>query len=257
LRTVVAELQNITVPSGALNVGAGPTAAILFARAPVAGRTKTRLQTHLTPAQAAALYEAFLQDTTRRLRDCGASRRVVAAADEEAVSPLRDLLDAAAAGVEITVQRGEGLGERMAAAFDEAFTAGAGRAVLMGTDSPSLPAATIDDALRRLQDHDVVLGPVVDGGYYLVGLRRDAAQRATGALFGEGLAWSTGRVLEESVERLPDELRLALLPPWYDVDHPHEAAFLRTHLEALARAGHDVAPCSRRALRGLDLPPPE
>ena len=72
-----------------------------------------------------------------------------------------------------------------------------------------------------------------------------------------GIDWGTGRVLDQTLKALPGGLRLSLMPPWYDVDVPKEAALLRVHLEAMARAGDESTGChSRAALRGLDLPPP-
>lgn len=230
-----------------------PTCAILFARAPEAGKVKTRLQSHLSPQQAATLYTAFLQDSVRLLVDSDVDRPVIAASEEAGVPVLRHLLDPAA-DLDLTfiTQRGLDLGQRMQAALRAAFDAGAGRAVLVGTDSPSLPADTIRQALRRLERADVVLGPVVDGGYYLVGLRADRSAEAEEALFS-GIEWSTSSVLAQSVARLPDSASVELLPMWYDVDEVHEAQTLRSHLRALERAGQRVAPHSRLALEGLDL----
>ena len=125
-----------------------------------------------------------------------------------------------------------------------------------GRTAPSLTPWSIDESLRRLRSADVVIGPSVDGGYYLIGLRAEALPSAAPAVF-QGIEWGTGRVLEQTLAALPGGLRLSLMPPWYDVDVPEEAAFLRVHLEALARSGDDTtASHSRAALRGLDLPPP-
>lgn len=232
------------------------TCAILFARNPVPGRVKTRLQPHLSPDQAAALYTAFVLDSVALLRGCGAQRRIVAGADVDGLAGLRSLLDPSEEdGLEFVAQEGVDLGMRMEHALDSAFDTGAERAVILGTDAPSLPLTTIDDALARLAEADVVLGPSVDGGYYLVGVTAQAFDDAAPGLF-RGIAWSTGSVLAQSVEALATSLSLALLPAWYDVDGPRQAAFLRSHLEALVRAGHDVGRYSLKALRGLDLPPP-
>jgi glycosyltransferase A (GT-A) superfamily protein (DUF2064 family) len=85
-----------------------------------------------------------------------------------------------------------------------------------------------------LQRADVVLGPATDGGYYLVGCG------STRAPLFEGIDWGTGRVLAQTVAALADpRWRLAVLPPWYDVDTPDDWAFLCGHLAALRRAGID------------------
>jgi glycosyltransferase A (GT-A) superfamily protein (DUF2064 family) len=90
----------------------------------------------------------------------------------------------------------------------------------------------IRSAFAHLLEHDVVLGPATDGGYYLIGCARRVPP-----LF-DGIAWSTSRVLAETVARIQDAgLALALLPPWYDVDTLHDCQVLRGHLAAMRRAG--------------------
>lgn len=231
------------------------TCAVLFARDPVPGRVKTRLQSHLGAHAAAALYAAFVLDSVAGLRASAARRKVVAAADAGGLPGLRRLLGAAEGGLEFVAQPEGGLGERMRGVLQGVFAAGADRAVVLGSDSPSIPPGTIDAALTLLEQTDVVLGPSVDGGYYLVGLRSSAFAAAGTPMFGNP-TWSTGLVLEQTVAALPDGVRLRLLPAWYDVDLPPEAAFLRSHLAALERAGQPVARHSLAALRKLDLPPP-
>jgi len=237
-------------------IATAETCAILFARNPVPGSVKTRLQTHLSAEQAAAVYTAFLRDTVDLLSRSCAARRVVAVADADGLEPLRARLDPTGDhGLDFVLQQGMDLGLRLEHALSGAFDAGARRAVILGTDSPSMPAATIDDALELLTDSDVVLGPSVDGGYYLVGVRDDAIEAAAPALFRQ-IEWGTGAVLEQTVGALAPSISLALLAPWYDVDHPREAAFLRSHLAAASRAGCHIGAHSLEALRGLDLPPP-
>ena len=106
--------------------------------------------------------------------------------------------------------------------------------MVVGADSPTLPLDQVARAFEELGRADVVLGPALDGGYYLVGCgpRRPP-------IFA-GIAWSTGRVLADTVAALSDPCwRLALLPPWYDVDTPDDWAMLCGHLAALRRAGID------------------
>ncbi len=228
---------------------------MLLAREPVAGKAKTRLQPRLTAGQAAGLYAAFLRDSAANLAASTARRKIVAVAPPEGEPAVRALLDGYD-GLTFEGQPGGSLGERMEVLCRRAVGAGCGRVVLLGSDSPSLPAPSIDEALHRLRAADVVIGPSVDGGYYLIGLRAEALPAAAPALF-QGIEWGTGRVLEQTLAALPGGLRLSLMPPWYDVDVPAAAAFLRAHLEALARSGDEsTGRHSRAALRGLDLPPP-
>ena len=130
-----------------------------------------------------------------------------------------------------------------------AFARGAERVVIVGSDSPSLPAAYIDEGLALLREKEVVLGPSTDGGYYLVGRRKGESR-----IF-QDVAWSTGMVLRQTLERLGKQ-SLGVLPLWYDVDTPGDAAFLKVHLEALARAGSTQGQHSLAVLRDLELPQP-
>jgi rSAM/selenodomain-associated transferase 1 len=98
-------------------------------------------------------------------------------------------------GEDCLPQEGADLGARMSNAFDEAFRRGAGRVALVGSDVPRLSRDDVRAALGSLADHDLVLGPAHDGGYYLVALR---ARRPP--LF-EGIAWGTASVLAATLEK--------------------------------------------------------
>lgn len=222
------------------------TCAVLFAKQPVPGAVKTRLQSHLSAAEAARLYQALLLDCAAVLNETQAVAKVVAFAPAQAEDALRALLTPIG-GFEYVPQVEADLGQRMEALMQWAFARGAERVILVGSDSPSLPAAYLDEGLALLRDKDVVLGPSTDGGYYLVGRRKGASR-----IF-QDVAWSTGKVLEQTLARL-DSQTLGLLPPWYDVDTPAEAGFLKVHLEALARAGSPQGRRSLAVLRELALP---
>jgi glycosyltransferase A (GT-A) superfamily protein (DUF2064 family) len=85
--------------------------------------------------------------------------------------------------------------------------------LIVGTDVPSLPLDYYRQALDQLERHDVVIGPALDGGYYMIGLKKIAP-----ALF-QGIPWSTDRVLSMTRENaIAMGLRVALLPEWRDVD---------------------------------------
>ena len=221
---------------------------VLFAKNPEPGKVKTRLQSHLSAAAAARLYRAFLLDCTEELKAAKAEVKAIAYAPADAEEALRALLDEMD-DFAYVAQPETDLGGRMEALVQWGFAQGAERVVLLGSDSPSLPAEYIDRALDLLREREVVLGPSTDGGYYLVGRQRGESQ-----IFAD-VAWSTGEVLRQSLERLGAQ-SLGLLAPWYDVDTPAEAGFLKVHLEALARAGSDWGRHSLEVLRTLDLPSP-
>jgi rSAM/selenodomain-associated transferase 1 len=202
----------------------------LFAKQPVPGQVKTRLAADTAPAWAAAVAEAFLLDLLARLSAVPA-RRVLAYAPAGASAYF--------AGVArdrflITPQADGDLGRRMAVFFAEQLRAGARAVVLLGTDSPTVPVAFVEEAFAELESADVVLGPATDGGYYLVG-----CAGAVPPLF-DGVPWSSPRVLWETVGRLAGSgRRLAVLPPWYDVDTLQDWWLLRGHVAALRQAGQD------------------
>jgi rSAM/selenodomain-associated transferase 1 len=201
----------------------------IFAKRPVAGMVKTRLAAESTPPWAARVARAFLLDLLDRLAAVDA-RRVLAFTPAYARPYFSKL---AGGRFELTAQ-GEGdLGVRMEAFFREQFDAGTALVVLVGTDSPTLPVPFIEQAFRELERADLVLGPATDGGYYLIG-----CSRRIPAIF-DGIGWGGPRVLLDTVARLPPECRLALLPPWYDVDTITDWFALRGHLAALRRAGTD------------------
>ncbi len=186
-------------------------ALIIFARMPLPGRVKTRLAPPLTPPEAAELYRCMLLDILARTGRLDRVERLLFYEDEpEAVSFFRTVTS-----LTPLPQQGDGLGERMAAAFAAAFARGHERVAIIGTDSPDLPLAHIREAFARLDgaDTDAVFGPSEDGGYYLLAMKRLHHE-----LF-RGIPWSSGEVLRESLARAHAAgISCSLLPTWYDVD---------------------------------------
>ena len=105
----------------------------------------------------------------------------------------------------------------MRQAMQDAFDQGHGGVLLTGTDLPSLPRTHLVEALKLIKDHDLVLGPTTDGGYYVIGLRRPVPE-----LF-EGITWSTPTVLVETRKKAEAAgLTLGLLPECRDLDTPED-----------------------------------
>jgi rSAM/selenodomain-associated transferase 1 len=212
-----------------------------FVRKPEPGLVKTRLAEHLGEELSAAAYRAMLEDlvgfwSDERWVDPGGGRRVLAFAPEGAGPWFDGWVPRAFA---LRPQVGEDLGARMAEFFEGEFEYGSQRVVLMGSDAPTLDATMIVSALLCLEANDVVLGPAMDGGYYLV-----AARGGVPPIF-DGVDWGSTKVLSQTLDRLEDTgLKLAVLPPWYDVDTPEQWQFLITHLRAMRRAGMHP-PCER------------
>ena len=139
------------------------------------------------------------------------------------------------------------LGARMREALVQELDAGASAAVLIGTDIPSLPVHHITQAFDLLRAKDVVLGPSIDGGYYLVGV-----SKSTPEIF-EDVEWSTPSVLTQTIDRIQRAGNtLGLVPPWFDVDTPDELDFLLAHARATIFAtGIDPLPHTHACLSNL------
>ncbi len=191
---------------------AGLCALAIMAKAPRAGKVKTRLAPPLTLDQSAALNICFLRDTTANIQTVVGSAGVVCytpVGDEVAFDGL--LPD----GFQLIAQRGDGFGERLLLAAQDLLACGFGAVCLIDSDSPTLPHGALDRAVAELAKPGdrVVLGGSDDGGYYLIGLK------AAHATVFERITWSTGSVFAETVERAREAgLELVELPLWYDVD---------------------------------------
>jgi rSAM/selenodomain-associated transferase 1 len=203
-----------------------------MAKEPIVGKTKTRLSPPLSGQEATELYHCFLLDTLELMGEMGSVQPIIAYLPEEAESFFRGI---AMPGFELVPQVGDELGERLDNALSQCLRSGYRQAVVMDSDSPTLPATYLRQAFQELDDAavDVVLGPCDDGGYYLIGLKSPCP-----VLF-RGIVMSTSTVMAETVERARQEgLRVACLPGWYDVDtsadlerlivelrsHPHPSA---------------------------------
>ncbi len=199
----------------------------LFAKQPIAGKVKTRLAATWGADRAARLYECFLRDQFERFATEG-DRRLVAYAPD--TSAAHDWFAESAGDWQLWPQPETDLGGRMAACFEQWCSAPYDQLVLIGSDSPNLPAGSFDQAFTLLESHDVVLGPSSDGGYWLVGLRGTAPQAR--AIF-DNVDWSTAEVFHQTVERIRSlNLAFGLLPLWFDVDTESEVATLRGLLDA-------------------------
>lgn len=183
------------------SAGNGPVSIIIMAKAPVPGRVKSRLCPPCTPEEAALLAEEALRDTVESAGAVPGARTVVSL-DGPAGSWLLP-------GVLVVPQRGEGLAERLAAAFEDV----GGPAIAIGMDTPQVTPAVLAQAVGMLAQTDAVLGPAADGGYWAIGL-----QRADGRVFRD-IPMSTSSTLALQRARL-DELGLGCgpLPIMRDVD---------------------------------------
>ncbi len=191
---------------------------IVLAKAPVPGKVKTRLTPPFTPHEAAMLAEAALADTLEAGATASFSRHVLALADQWATpGALRAELPGR---FEVVPQRGDGLDERIAAAFDDAYAQRSVPVVLIGMDTPQVTPGLLETVAQPLTagDADAVFGPAADGGFWLLGLRQPDAKLIHGVPMS---ADHTGRV---QLGRLRAAgLRIRQVPELIDVDTAEDA----------------------------------
>lgn len=194
---------------------------LLFAKHPEPGKVKTRLAPALDPRRAAALALAMLEDLVERHCAEDAYRTELHVHPPE----RRDWFEQRFA-LEVRVQEGEDLGERLAAAFEGAL----GRArtvVVLGTDLPLLPRASVLEAHERLEaGADLVLAPDLGGGYGLVGLTRPAPRLFSAVPMSTSSMFARTLALAESLG-----LAAEVLAPVLDVDLPGDLERLRRELD--------------------------
>ena len=181
---------------------------VVFLKAPRAGAVKTRLAEALGADAACAAYRRLVQTLLEKLVPL--PRVELCFTPVAASAEIRPWLRP---GWSAVPQSAGDLGERLHAAFAEHFISDAQHVVIIGSDCPDVTATDIEDAWLALEGHDVVLGPALDGGYWLIGLRAPQP-----ALFTT-MPWSTDRVFGETMRRARESnLRVATLRELSDVD---------------------------------------
>jgi hypothetical protein len=192
-------------------------ALIVIAKEPLPGRAKTRLTPPCSPTEAAGLAEAALLDTLDAVAAASAERKVLVF-DGDPTRWRRD-------GLEVIPQRGRGLGERLAAAFEDV----GGPALLVGMDTPQLTPALLLEGIDALGSPavDAVLGPALDGGYWSIGFSAPAPGAFAGVPMSCHNTWirQRARLLElglriheqpvlRDVDTIEDAVAVADAAPW-------------------------------------------
>ncbi len=209
----------------------------MMAKAPEPGQVKTRLCPPLSADQAARLSAAFIADTWRMLASLPAGDTIatIALAGDPRHLPI------AVRKAETWSQASGDLGARI----EQVIATGlerADRVIVIGSDAPALPSSLVREAGRALSESDAVMGPALDGGYYLLGMRR-----CEPGLFS-ALPWSAPHTRAATIERLEERgYTVAHLPSWFDVDDADGLSRLRRLL-----ADPTIeAPATRRLLPEL------
>jgi hypothetical protein len=214
----------------------------IMAKQPQSSRTKTRLSPPLTLEEAARFYEALLFDTIELVRQIRGCDLAIAMTPEEA----RPYFERSTpSGTVLLPVNGANIGDCLEQALRELLSLGYSRALALNADGPSLPPAYLQAAVDLLDEHDLTLGPGIDGGYYVIGLKRPEP-----VLFRD-IDWSTSKVLNQTLERVRNlGWRYALTRPWYDVDTAPDLLRLITDLDHLP---NDRLTHTRAFLAGSDL----
>ena len=189
------------------------TRIVIFAKAPVPGKVKTRLIPAVGEGGAAKLARAMLLQTIEEARLAGVGKPEICAEPDPSDPAWQDLLPA---GFRLSAQ-GEGeLGDRLARAADRALRED-GAVLLIGTDCPALDRFRLWRAARDLGDFDAVIHPAADGGYVALGLRKYDA-----SLFS-GIEWSSSSVAEETIQRVKElGWKLRIRETLRDIDVPKD-----------------------------------
>ncbi len=201
-----------------------PARLIVFTRYPEPGQVKTRLIPALGALGAATVHRQMTEHTLSQVRKLHSTQGISIAVHFDGNSD-RQMQDWLGADLVYQSQPSGDLGARMARSFSDAFQAGVDspgerlrqRVAIVGTDCPGLDAELMGTAFEQLLTHDLVIGPAIDGGYYLIGLRYFVPE-----LFVD-ISWSTDRVLIQTVA-IARKLNLSVgyLPILADVDRPED-----------------------------------
>lgn len=195
---------------------------VIMAKAPRLGSVKTRLAKNLSLQAVNALYRCLLDDTLALAQTLDAVEVAMMCPE----SDVADLHRAAGGAVRVVPQIGNGLAAGLTSVFAHFADAGRSRVVAFNSDSPHLPASVLESAFHALATCDVVIGPTLDGGYYLVGATASHPGLFTGEVMGTTSACEAllarARALHLSVH---------LTDPFYDIDEPADLARLAAELQ--------------------------
>jgi rSAM/selenodomain-associated transferase 1 len=219
---------------------------LIVAKAPIPGRAKTRLVPPLTAEQAAALQEALLLDTLEACRAEAPDTAILHADPSDAPALAR----LAGPDVPLVLQEGRGLGDALR--LGSARRLAGGPTALVSSDIPGLPPGSLTRAFTLLEEGscDVVLGPALDGGYWLIAMREpsDAPFQA--------IPWSTPAACAVTQQRCEEAgLEVATIDAWRDIDTPVDLGFVLRDVDELP-APHTVRTLRALALDGAVFDPP-
>ncbi len=186
------------------------TIIFIMSKHPTFGQVKTRLGKYLGFREATCLYLCFLKDTIDNVKDLGFPFLIYYTPKSKKEDFQRLLGD----NNTYIPQTGCDMGERLFNGFELSLEMGFNKAIALASDTPDLPKSILQEAIQKLGEYDSVIGPCFDGGYYLIGLRKEAVSIS---LF-EGIKWSTETVFRETMNKIKERLSYHVLASWGDVD---------------------------------------
>lgn len=197
-------------------------AIIIFTRVPIPGQTKTRLEGFLTKNQCAEIHTSFLKDIKNTCEKTGKDIFIFYT-PEDANNILISILGNK---YEYKKQHGNDLGEKMYNAIDYVLSKKYKSCILIGTDIPYIKVEDIDKSFEILKNKDIVLGPTIDKGYYLVGMKK-----ATKSIF-ENIEYGHGNVLDNTIESVKNSnLTYGLTNKNIDIDEREDIIYFYNEIK--------------------------
>ena len=195
---------------------------IIFLKYPQPGLVKTRLGADIGNEKAAYIYKKFTEFILEEIKS-NIYYQVIFYSPE---NKREEIVSWLGKDFEFYPQQGDDLGERIQHAFDYTFSRGAKRVVIIGTDNPLVSKDILQKAFSELVNSQAVIGPCLDGGYYLLGLSNYSKD-----IF-EGITWSSKKVLEQTISKLKKQgFQYKTLEKQFDVDDIQNLKLLKDKLE--------------------------
>ena len=190
-------------------------ALIIFVKNLISGHVKTRLAAALGDETAMEIYNQLLVSVKQNIHNINAEKIVFYSTFIE-----KDIWENNLFQKEI--QQGSDLGERMKNAFKKSFSKGYKKILIIGTDCPDVDENILESAYENLNQSDVVIGPAIDGGYYLLGMKKENS-----VLFDD-VKWSTDQVLNQTINHCKNNnLTYFLLPELSDIDEEKDLIYFK------------------------------
>ena len=222
----------MTIDLGGERASMSSIAIAIMCKTPAAGLSKTRLSPPLHPSECAALSACFIQDLSSTIAELGESHGIVPYAVYTPIGSEAVLGALLPAGFRLTPQCEGDFGARLLQGIADLLADGHAGAILVNSDSPTLPIDVLRAAANAVRRGDqVVLSPAIDGGYTLIGLSRPHAR-----LF-EDIPWSTSDVYRVTLERAAEiGIATEVVHGWYDVDDASSLRMLEDELSGIKPA---------------------